>query len=746
MYKWLKKSLGILVILFALPSEVKAADNKWLGTFSQDVSDFRNWSLGQVPDRGHVATFASYYTNNHVPILSRTVLKIDTMWFSDPSQFVFSLKDAASLHLEGMGILGLTTERQTFRLFNGSQLFFGEKSLIGDINLFADGSSYIQFNATSQGGNAHISLSNDSEFAIFEDIHIGDLEGDSTSFVNLMNNQLTVNSSNHTTFAGSIIDIGQGSLVKTGKGTWVLSGTNTFAMGTTIEEGVLVLNGKSGSKIIVKQEGTLAGTGIVESDVTVLKGGTVAPGNSIGTLYVNGHYTQKAGSIYKIYVNEKGQSSLVAVEGIAILEGGSVYVYATDGLVQEGLKYAILHANGGVQGEFENLTVGGSFNHPLVVNSPVLLYSSQDVYVVFPTNFQSITNSSNQASIARQLDQLYLSLDPEATEVLTSLLSLPAKSIPKALERLSGEQYASLAQISQQTDHRFKQRIYDSLRTRIGPNQCMCNAFSSGWIFLGDGKSFFHNRSSKRGYELDNYDISMGIHTTFGSHILGIAGDYGIDRIYSHLGGSNTLFTGQAALYDVYQTPLFYILSELIVGQSWSHFKRHLHVRSFSRHFHSKPQISHGIYYAEIGTNYQFCHVFIQPFVGGEGGLYKRYSIQEHHKHLLALHIEDNVHKTFNSYLGVHLFGFYHNTCRINADVIWQHSFNPIEDDLHAHFENFGKTFTVKSEKQGRDGIFGLLSVSHIFQENYDICVEISGEKWKNWATYSATLGLNVYW
>src|SRR5262249_34319478 len=75
------------------------------------------------------------------------------------------------------------------------------------------------------------------------------------------------------TFSGVIRD--RGSLTKVGQGTLILTSANTYAGGTTIENGSLVVNNRSGS-------GT--GTGAVQVNVGVLGGkGTLSGAATVGT-------------------------------------------------------------------------------------------------------------------------------------------------------------------------------------------------------------------------------------------------------------------------------------------------------------------------------------------------------------------------------------------------------------------------------------------------------------------------------
>ena len=94
-----------------------------------------------------------------------------------------------------------------------------------------------------------------------------------------------------------------GGLNKTGAGVLEIASTmNDYTSGTTVSAGTLRVTGKIGD-VLVKAGGKLGGNGQVGS-VTVgedggAPGAIVAPGNSPGTLNVEGDYTMNNGSIYE---------------------------------------------------------------------------------------------------------------------------------------------------------------------------------------------------------------------------------------------------------------------------------------------------------------------------------------------------------------------------------------------------------------------------------------------------------------
>ena len=91
--------------------------------------------------------------------------------------------------------------------------------------------------------------------------------------------------------------------------------------------GTLAVNGSLAGNVTVGTAGTLGGNGTIAGLVT--NNGTLAPGNSIGLLTVNGSFVQSAGSTYQVEANAAGQADRINVApGTAVIQGGTVQVLA----------------------------------------------------------------------------------------------------------------------------------------------------------------------------------------------------------------------------------------------------------------------------------------------------------------------------------------------------------------------------------------------------------------------------------
>lgn len=136
---------------------------------------------------------------------------------------------------------------------------------------------------------------------------------------------------------------GPGGMSKAGAGRLTLSGRNTYLGDTTVTGGTLRVDGSLEHSFLTVESGAvLEGRGTVND---VLMRGTLSPGNSVGTLTVNGDLEFANGSVYLFEVNDLRQTDLLMVRGATTIEDGAAFkLRANDGVLLD-TPYTIIDSN-----------------------------------------------------------------------------------------------------------------------------------------------------------------------------------------------------------------------------------------------------------------------------------------------------------------------------------------------------------------------------------------------------------------
>lgn len=200
---------------------------------------------------------------------------------------------------------------------------------------------------------------------------------------------------NPVTFAGAIS--GSGVLTKNGVGTLTLNAAHSYTGATTVDFGGLIVNGSiaSSSALNVNNGAFVGGTGVLPT--TVINGGTLAPGTSVGTIRVNGNLTFNPGATYAVELGANGVDR-TNVTGTASLAGTvAVRIEPTATLQRAN---TILSA-GARSGTFANLT--GLPAHL----SGELAYTGSEVRLFLSANLPTNSLPANQQGVAKTLNDFF---------------------------------------------------------------------------------------------------------------------------------------------------------------------------------------------------------------------------------------------------------------------------------------------------------------------------------------------------
>jgi autotransporter-associated beta strand protein len=185
-----------------------------------------------------------------------------------------------------------------------------------------------------------------------------------------------------TTFSNGLT--GAGTFNKLGTGQ--LTFANNFSIGSlNLNAGRTRINTIGTGNVTVGANAALDGTGRIIGNLT--NNGTVAPGNSIGTMTVQGNYVHNANSILEIEFDGAGNIDLLDVTGNATLNGGTLRFVSIGGA--EGQGGTFLRTGGTLTGTFATVETVGAQLPLAVVYEPNRAFMAPSVLTARPSTFNA---------------------------------------------------------------------------------------------------------------------------------------------------------------------------------------------------------------------------------------------------------------------------------------------------------------------------------------------------------------------
>lgn len=535
----------------------------------------------------------------------------------------------------------------------------------------------------------------------------------------------------------------EGSLIKSGAGTLVLSGDSTYRGATTVNGGLLAVNGSLTSAVTVNDSGTLGGSGRIAA-LSVHQGGRVAPGNSVGTLQVAGDVNLGAGSTYAVELTPTDSDRIVA-GGRAILGGGNVTLALENsptllsGAQAQSLigrQYTILQAVGGIQGQFgqvlpDYLFLGGT-----------LAYATDGVQLDVVRNdatFASVAATRNQRNVAAAAEQL-----GAGNPVYESVLQSDSIAVAQqGLQQLSGEIYPAIGAMLINDSQSLRDAVGERLR------HVPVNAESNLWLkALGAwGKA-------------DSRSETAGSTTSLGGLLGGVEGALdeqtrvGLVAGYSDSSLNMGSGTHSSASIDSYHLGA-YAGRELgdwrVSGggaYSWHRgdVKRDLHYGAVSGKQNAKLDAHTAQLFTEAAYRIHLQPLALEPFANLA---YVHLDSEAFHEKGAAAALERGSDRrdAVLSTLGMRALKTValndHQQLQLSGSLGWQHSLTAIESEEHLAFVAGGPSFAVRSSPLLRDaalvGVQASLALSPVTRVNLDYNGQLGGRE----KTQSVGLSLN---
>ncbi len=177
---------------------------------------------------------------------------------------------------------------------------------------------------------------------------------------------------------------GAGTFNKLGAGQLTFS-SNFSVGGLSLQAGRTRMNVVGTTNVTVGAAATLDGTGRIVGNL--INNGIVAPGNSIGTLTVQGNYTHNSGSVLEVEFDTAGNIDLLDVTGNATLNGGIIRFVSIGGA--EGQGGTFLRTGGTVTGTFATVETVGALLPLSVIYETNRAFMAPSVLTARPSTFNA---------------------------------------------------------------------------------------------------------------------------------------------------------------------------------------------------------------------------------------------------------------------------------------------------------------------------------------------------------------------
>lgn len=492
-----------------------------------------------------------------------------------------------------------------------------------------------------------------------------------------------------------------------------------------VNGGTMLVNTTFNQAISVEDGGTLGGSGTV-SDVTLKSGSTIAPGNSMGTLTVNGDLDFVAGSIYEVEVDKDGHSDKLVSTGTVTIDNGAKLSVRAENGTDNGLKYAentdytILSANA-LTGKFGTITENFAFLEASVS------YGAKDATLTLTRTreFEEEAQNSNQRGVAKAVGSL-----KKGSKLYAAVAVLPEGEPDKAFTQLTGEQHSNIQTFQVSNAAVDRNAASQRLRSSMG-----------GIGGSGDQVTYgFHG-------EEDNIPLSMTRSPQMWAQAFGMWGEAGAtentSRVTSQSKGflvgmdaevwrgwrtgvfagysqtsSKTVATNSQSDIDNYHAGVYTgtqweAMSGLVdvnfgVSGIWHQVDtdRSVSFTGFTDNLNAQYDAATTQAFAELGYTYEFEQARIQPFAGAT--LIHQWTDGFTEKGgAAALSASSSDNALGMTSLGVRgdvLVGRFGGVeAALNGSAAWQHAVGDVDNSTNMRFASGGDVFSVSGTPIDRD-------------------------------------------
>ncbi|WP_411882996.1 autotransporter domain-containing protein [Polaromonas sp. YR568] len=611
-------------------------------------------------------------------------------------------------------------------------------------------------------GTGTVTLSGTSSHTGGTIITSGGLRGTTASLQGVITNHgsLEFSQAGNGTFAGAIS--GAGPVLKSGAGNVTFSGTNNYSGNTVVNGGTLSVNGRlANSTVQVMNGGTLGGTGSVRN-ANIQAGGTLAPGNSIGTLTVNGNLTFQAGSTYSVEVNPAGGNDRTNATGTLTINGGAVSVLAGAGTYSLATRYTILNAAGGRTGVF-----GGASTN-LAFLTPSLTYDANNVFLTLARNgvpYNALPGTTpNQQSASGALQNASGGAAGDMATVLGAVNSLSVAQALAAFDAISGANLVALRRAGPS----FAAAFGGQLQSRVGRNSqstvCGGDDVSRGaalggrlqaagegcgfWLRAYGGRQNTDSDGNAMASRLDSTGISAGYDAEVSSDLMvGGAVTAGTSRVGFDAYDQGRSRSGALAMYAGYTDGAWRVNGLVSLAFHSNHMDRGIAFGPIARIASSDFNGSTASAYGEVSYDIEMPGWTLQPMAALSLSRNRTDGFTEQGAGALNLVVSAQNVRSAKSLLGLKA-GFEVGGLRVEPRLVWMHEFGNYNAPMTAQLQGAGAPypFQVSGVALNANTLVAGVGVSGRIHDTLDLFADLQAEHNARQRNLALLMGVRGKW
>ena len=379
---------------------------------------------------------------------------------------------------------------------------------------------------------------------------------------------------------------GTGSFTKQSSGILTMSGASAIDGPITVASGGggLIVNGSLATTHVADitfPSGTLLGgngTLAVPLGQAVIMQGTTSPGNSIGTLTINGNYVQDTGSTLEIEVSPSSADELIVTGNYQLNAGATLLIEPQPGIYFGSNTYTIVHSAGITgHGVFDTVTL------TLPAFTGTVSYTPDDILLleVGQASFSSLVTKGNAHAAAVCFDTLTPAPGSDLELVRAEIALLPTVSaIEDAFNLLQPSQFTALALAQEYATLYINDTIFHRLdqTTQTCKDLCPTDKKRTFWVTPFGALSYQQSHDHQPGFNTASGGVSTGVDYQICPNIIagGALGYSAIDLSWKQSRGHASMQNGYGALYSSLGGRKAYLFGSFLGSYNYFHASRHI--------------------------------------------------------------------------------------------------------------------------------------------------------------------------